>query len=365
MRAFRNAIIDFSLQHYKLVIFATVLFTIVTGAFLPRVTVDTDPENMLEQDEPARVFHNESKRRFNLSDIVVLGVINQHDPDGVFNPQTLQRIYELTEFAKTLRWPDAEHPDRSAGVIEIDMIAPSLVDHMSQQGPGTIRFEWLIAEPPETREEARAVRDKALSNPLLKGQMVATDGKAICIYLPLTDKMLSYRIYTELNAKIAQLQGDEEYHITGLPVAEGAIGAEMFTQMSTASPLAMAVLFTLLLIFFRKWFLVVLPMIIATVSIVAAMGLMVASGFPVHILSSMLPIFLMSTAMVNCVHILSEFFDSYTKEKGRKRTIQEVMNILFAPMLYTSLTTSVGFLSLTLAPIRRRGFSAYSSASEW
>ncbi|GBC59672.1 RND transporter [Desulfonema ishimotonii] len=351
MKTFRETVIHFSVNHYKRVTLLIVVMTLMTGAFFPMVTMDTDPENMLEKDEPARVFHNKSKKRFDLSDTVVLGVINENDPDGVFNPATLKRIHELTEFAKTLRWQDAKHPDQSAGVIEVDMIAPSLVDHMSQDGPGVIRFEWLMSRPPETRKEALAIRDKALSNPLLKGQMVSEDGRAICMYLPLTDKLLSYRVYTALNEKIEALGGDEEYHITGLPVAEGAIGVEMFTQMGTAAPLAMAVIFGLLLLFFRKWVLIILPMIIATVSIICTMGLMIGFGFPVHILSSMLPIFLMSISMVDSVHVLSEFFDVYTKEKGRRQSIEEVMNTLFAPMLYTSLTTAAGFLSLTLAPI--------------
>ena len=351
MKPFRRSIVDFSTRHSKWVILATVLVTLVAGAFSPLATMDTDPENMLERNEPARVFHNETKKRFSLSEAVVLGVINEHDPDGVFNPATLSRVYALTEFAKTLRWPDEKHPDRMEGVIEADMIAPSMVDHMNQQGPGTIAFEWLMAKPPSTREEARSIKAKALSNPLLEGQMVSTDGKALCIYLPLTDKLLSYRVYKALQEKIDALGGDESYHIAGLPVAEGAIGVEMFSQMATASPLAMAAICGLLLLFFRKWMLVILPLIIATVSIVITMGLMIACGYPVHILSSMLPIFLMSIAMVDSVHVLSEFFDVYTEEKGRRQTITDVMSTLFTPMLYTSLTTAAGFLSLTLAPI--------------
>ena len=351
MQSIKTAIADVAIRRYKLVILATVLVTLAAGAFFPQVRLDTDPENMLERYEPARVFHNQTKQRFTLSDIVVLGIINESHPDGVFNPTTLKRIYALTEFAKTLRWPDEKHPDRQSGVIEVDMVAPSLVDHLSQQSPGTIKFEWLMARPPETEEEARSVREKVLSNPLLRGRMVSEDGKAICIYLPLTDKLLSYKVYKALQAQVALIDGDETYHITGLPVAEGAIGVEMFTQMGTASPLAMAVICGLLFLFFRKWVLVVLPLIIATVSIVVAMGLMIAFGYPVHILSSMLPIFLMSIAMVDSVHVLSEFFDVYTPDKGRQQTIRQVMNTLFAPMLYTSLTTAAGFLSLTLAPI--------------
>ncbi len=348
MSKLRDSLIDLSTKRYKLVALAVALFTIITGAFLPSVMIDTDPENMLEKSEPVRVFHNESKAEFGLSETIVLGVVNEHDPDGVFNPSTLKRIYELTEYAKTLRWDDK---GRSSGVIEVDMVAPSLVDHMAQNGPGSIRFEWLMARPPETREEACAIRDKALSNPLLKGQMISEDGKALCIYLPLTDKLLSYRVYEELNRKIAGMGGSEEYHVAGLPVAESAIGVEMFRQMTVAAPLTMVVILGLLLFFFRKWSLVILPLMVATVSVISAMGLMIAFGFPVHILSSMLPIFLMPIAICDTVHILSDFFESYRKEKGRLQTIREVMRSLFAPMLYTSLTTAAGFLSLVTTSI--------------
>ena len=351
MKTFGRSIVEFSTHHFRGVILATVVAFLAAGACLPSAIIDTDPENMLESDEPARVFHNAVKKRFNLSDVVVLGVVNEHDPDGVFNPATLSRIYALTEFAKTLRWPDEENPGQTAGVIEVDMIAPSMVDHMSQKGPGTIAFEWLMATPPDTREAARRIKAKALSNPLLEGQLVAEDGQALCLYLPLTSKLLSYRVYQALQEEIARLGGDESYHIAGLPVAEGAIGVEMFSQMTTASPLAMAVICGLLMLFFRRWMLVILPLIIASVSIVMTMGLMIACGHPVHILSSMLPIFLMSIAMVDSVHVLSEFFDVYTEENGRQKSITQVMETLFAPMLYTSLTTAAGFLSLTLAPI--------------
>ena len=347
----KNAMIDWAINRSKIVAVLMVLVVIVAGAFLSKVVMDTDPENMLMKTEPARIFHNETKKAFELSEIVVLGVVNEEDPDGVFTVETLGRIHELTEFAKTLKWRNPDDPSGMEGVIEVDMVAPSLMDHMSQAGPGTISFEWLMPEPPKTREEALSVRNKALSNPLLVGQMVSEDAKALCIYLPLTDKLLSYKVYTALQEKIAGLEGEEEWHITGLPVAEGAIGVEMFTQMGLGSMLSMAVIFALLFFFFRTVHMIVLPILIATVSIIVTMGAMIAAGYPVHILSSMLPIFLMSVSMVDTVHILSEFFDVYDRRRDRKENIRKVMSTLFTPMLYTSLTTAAGFCSLVFAPI--------------
>ena len=363
MASLKNVLIDFAIRRHRFVAIGILLFTLCTGSFFPWITMDTDPENMLEKTEPARVFHNWSKKEFDLNDTIVVGVIKEEDPDGVFNPETLGRVHELTEYARTLRWEDPKCPGKFSGVIEASMIAPAMVDHLSQQEPGILRFDWLMPRPPETREEARAIRDKALSNPILKGQMVSEDGKALCLYLPLTDKMLSYRVFGKLQEKIRELGGDETYHIAGLPVAESAIGVEMFKQMTFAAPLTMAAICGLLLLFFRKWVLVLLPMIVATVAVVGALGLMIAFGHPVHILSSMLPIFLMPIAICDTVHILSDFFESYTREKGRMQTIREVMQALFAPILFTSLTTAAGFLSfLTTAIPPARVFGVFVAA---
>jgi hypothetical protein len=97
----KHKITDYSLSHYKLVTIIMVVFTLALGAFIPLIKVDTDPENMLSADEPVRVFHDHTKEDFSLSDIVVLGIVNNADPNGVFNVGSLQRIHELTQFAKT------------------------------------------------------------------------------------------------------------------------------------------------------------------------------------------------------------------------------------------------------------------------
>ena len=348
---FKQTIADYSIKHYKLVTICMVVFTVALGASIPLIEVDTDPENMLSEDEAVRVFHNLTKEQFTLNDIVVVGIVNNKNPNGVFNLVSLARIYELTGFAKTLSWPDEEIPEKQIGVIEVDLLAPSTVDHIGQGDPGEVKFEWLMKKPPATDAEALEIRDKAMSNPLLKGTLVSEDGKAVCLYLPLTSKDLSYRIYSKLKEKITEFKGDEQYHITGLPVAEDTFGVEMFIQMAISAPLAMIVIFLLMLLFFRKLVLVISPMIVAMVSVISTMGLLIGLGFPVHIMSSMIPIFLMPIAVVDSVHILSEFFDRYTKEKGRVSTIKEVMSNLFTPMLYTSMTSAAGFASLALTPI--------------
>ncbi len=327
--------------------------TLFPGVFfmLPPLRVDTDPENMLSSDEPVRVFHNQMKKALTLYDIVVVGVVNDKDPDGVFNPASLEKIHRLTEFAKTLRWPRRDDPTQYDGVVVSELLAPSTVDNIEQGGLGEVRFEWLMPEPPRTREEALAIRDKAMRLPFLKGTLVSESGKMISLYLPITAKDQSYRVYSALRREIATYDGDEQYHITGLPVANDTFGVEMFIQMAISAPLAMLVIFLLMLVFFRKLVLIVSPMIVAILSVIWTMGLLVITGNTVHIMSSMIPIFIMPIAVLDSIHILSEFFERYQLTKDRRKTLTDVMRTLFMPMLYTTLTSMAGFTSLSLTPI--------------
>ncbi len=134
-------------------------------------------------------------------------------------------------------------------------------------------------------------------------------------------------------------------------MAEDTFGHEMFVQMAISAPLAMLVIFILMFFFFRKLVLIVSPMILAMVSVICTMGLLVGLGYTVHIMSSMIPIFIMPIAVLDAVHLLSEFFDRYQATRDRRATILRAMDDLFVPMLYTSLTSAAGFASLALTPI--------------
>jgi hypothetical protein len=118
-----------------------------------------------------------------------------------------------------------------------------------------------------------------------------------------------------------------------------------------SAPVAMVVIFLLMLVFFRKLVLIISPMIVAMASVIITMGTLIIAGFPVHIMSSMIPIFIMPIAVLDSVHIISEFFELYQQTKSRRETMRRVMDELFTPMLYTSLTSAAGFGSLALTPI--------------
>lgn len=332
-----NALLNFAIHRRKWVYWGLLLLTLVFVAQLPKIQIDTDPENMLNANNPERLFHNQAKTTFAMHDTIVVGVVNQH---SIYNPQTLAALVDLTEYATAID-----------GVVQADLMSLANVDNITQAEPGTIRFEWMMKSAPKDLAGAKRIQAQAEKLPLLRNTLVSGDGKAAALYVPIVDKNQSYAIARDLKAHIATLGSQDDWHITGLPVAEDRFGYEMFVQMGISAPLAGLTIFLLLWIFFRNVPFILPAMIVAMATVMITMGALIGMGFTVHIMSSMIAIFLMPIAVVDSVHILSEFADRHKPGQQASDTIRQVMGHLFTPMLFTSVTSTVGFLSLMLTPI--------------
>ncbi|MEX2523596.1 MAG: MMPL family transporter [Gammaproteobacteria bacterium] len=336
----KHAIIAAGTRHPLWVYWFLLIATLLLASQLPRIHIDTDPENMLLAEQADRVFHNQVETRFDLHDMIVVGAVNNDHPDGIYNVKSLSALHRLSDRILGIE-----------GVIQPDLMSLASVDNITQEGPGTIRFEWMMNRPPETQAEAERIRQMVGRLPLYMDTLVSGDGKASAVYVPIESKDMSYRISREIRDIIADLDSGDEYHITGLPVAEDTFGHDMFLQMGISAPLAALMIFLLMLYFFRNWRLIISPMIVAITTVLCTMGLLIGMGFTVHIMSSMIPIFLMPIAVVDSVHIMSEFADMYRPGRKAKEVMAETVDELYRPMLFTSLTSAAGFASLLLTPI--------------
>ncbi|CAM2067204.1 MMPL family transporter [Sulfidibacter corallicola] len=390
----KTLLTDFSLKHPWWIFSLVLLATAGLALQFPKVHFDNDPENMLRADEPIRLYHHEVKERFSLYDFVIVGIVNEDHEDGIFNVETLGRIDDLTGqllsleptdrgeirvttpsrgdraaqtatldlnpsdlFHRLLNVAFRHNPNRlfdeegHSAIVGRELIAPGVVDNLKQAELGALKLEYLMERPPRTRAEALTIRDDAMGNPLYRGTLVSEDGMAICLYIPISEKTFSYNVANLVETLTADWPASDQVHITGLPVAEDTFGVEMLVQMATSAPMAGLAIFLLLLLFFRRLSLIIAPMVVAVISIVCTMGLLIGLGFDVHIMSSMIAIFLMPIAVADSVHILSEFFDTYHRFQDKAKTVRSVVGHLFMPMLYTSLTTMAGFGSLAFTPI--------------
>jgi hydrophobe/amphiphile efflux-3 (HAE3) family protein len=326
----------FSIDNPKTVLFISIVITLFFGYLSTGIKIDTDPENMLSADNYVRVFHHEVKERFGLNDLIVLGIASDAT---VFNKDTLKRVADVTNEILDIK-----------GVISDDVISPTTTNNVVLEGD-TLVVRKVMPKAPETAEEIDKLKHELAGNPMFENLMISEDKKALAIYVPIESKDISYEIATKIEEIADKHLKAESHYVTGLPVAEDTFGYSMFIQMGISAPLAALFIFLIMLYFFKKASLVTAPMIIAVMSITWTMGLLIGSGYTVHIMSSMIPIFLMPISVVDSVHVLSEFHDNFLKFNNKKDTLVHVMNELAMPMLYTSLTSAAGFASLSFTPI--------------
>ena len=345
----------FALDRPRTVIAATILLTVGFGLQLPRIAIDTDPENMLEPDQADRVLYDQVKKDFGVHDLIVVGIV---DEKGVFRPQSLEGISRATTEILEI-----------AGVIIPDVVSLTTTNNVKSSG-GLLDIHPVMREVPRTPEGIESLRRDIAENPFLHEKIASDDGTAVALYVPIQEKRMSYRIAGEIEAILARdLLPGQRHHMAGLPVAEDTFGHEMFVQMGVVAPIAfMAILLLVFVLFRRVAFLLPIGMD-ALFAVVWAMGLLIGTGHTVHIMSSMIPVFLMPIAILDDVHILSEFFDRYRVLRDKRRALLEGMRPLYRPMLLTSLTSAAGFASLALSdipPVRVFGlFVAFGIMAAW
>jgi predicted RND superfamily exporter protein len=321
----RHRLVEFGMSRPRFVIWASILLALVLGAAIAFVSVDTDPENMLSDSDPVRVRNAEMRDAFGADQRIVVGLVA---PESALTPPILGAADALRQKIEALD-----------GV----------------EGEQVVSFANAASGPVELTDDAdvdRIVADVEAS-PILARNVLSSDGTTVAIFAPLEAKDEANQVTAAIEAEIAadRTLAELDSYVAGLPLAEEEFGRQMFIQMGIFAPLAGLLVFGLMLFFFRSPILVAAGMAVAMLTVIWTMGLLTATGNTLHIMSSMIPIFLMPIAILDSLHVLSEFFDRYPAMKGRRATLRAVYGELFRPLTFTSLTTAVAFASLAIAPI--------------
>src|SRR3990172_2578376 len=307
---------SFSVDHPWLVIAIVAVITLGFAVQFPKITIDTDPKNMLPATSDVRVYNDSVERDFSLNkDTIVLGIVNKH---GIFNQTTLEKIAKITDEILKLK-----------GIVTRDVTSFTTVDDVMSTGD-SITVKPLMSEIPKTQQEIDAFKKSIYENPLIVDRLISQDGTTTAIYIPLEPGANGKEIADRVKAIVSKEKGDEEYYVAGDPVARDTFGAEMFKQMGFFSPIAGAVMAVALWFMFRSVPLIAANMGVAIVSIVWAMGGLVGLGYPVHIMSSMAPVFLMAIA-TDSVHIFNEFAFRYAEVRDKRRAVLDAMAAVAQP----------------------------------
>ncbi len=338
MRKF--SLVEFSVDHPKLVVILSIIVTLLFMTQFPKMRTDTDPKNMLPATSAVRVWNDRVEKDFSLyKDMIVLGIVNEK---GILNPDTLGKIKKITDEILTIK-----------GVAARDVSSFTTIDNVTVDN-ATLKVAPLMTDVPRDQKGLEYLRKELYDNPLFIDRIISRDGKTAAIYIPLEKGANGKEIADRMREIVKKEKGDEKYYIAGDPVARDTFGAEMFKLMAVFAPIAGMIMLIVRYLMFRDLFLSITLMMDAMMSIVWSMGLLIGLGFPIHIMSSMAPVFLMAIA-TDSIHIFNEFYFRYRETKDKKRAIIETMRAVSRPVRYTALATAAGFavlLFMNIIPVR-------------
>lgn len=334
------SLVEYSVEHPKLVVFITVLITICFLIQLPKAKTDTNPKHMLPATSAVRVWNDEVEKTFSLyEDTIVVGILNEN---GILNSKTLGKIQKICDKILLID-----------GVAARDVSGFTTMDNITVE-EATLRVAPLMSKIPADKKEIEQLRKNLFDNPLFIGRIISKDGKTSAIYVPLEKGANGKKISDDIRKIISNETGDESYYIAGDPVSRDTFGAEMFKLMVIFAPIAGIVMLIVRFLIFRDLFLSMALMMDAMISIIWSMGLLIALGFPIHIMSSMAPVFLMAIA-TDSIHIFNEFYFKYRERKNKKIAIIETMKAVGRPVRYTALATTTSFavlLFMNIIPVK-------------
>lgn len=337
---FRFSLVEFSIRRPKLVIWATVALVALFLTQFPRIKTDTNPKHMLPETSDVRVWNNEVDKVFALyEDTIVVGVKNDA---GVLNQETLGRISRIT--GEILALP---------GVASRDVNGFTTITNVSAEA-GTLKVGPLMPGAPQSQAEVEALRGALFGNPLFVNRIISPDGKTTAIYVPLEKGANGAEIAEKIRVIVAREKGPDRYYVAGDPVARDTFGAEMFKLMGIFSPIAGMIMFVAIQLMFRNLALSFTMMGVAMAAIILSMGLLIGVGLPVHIMSSMAPVFLMAIA-TDSIHIFNEFYFRYREKRNKLEAIRETMAAVSRPVRYTALATAAAFavlLFMNIVPVQ-------------
>ncbi|MDO8312639.1 MAG: MMPL family transporter, partial [Sideroxyarcus sp.] len=337
---FKFSLVEFSIRRPKLVIWVTVSLTLLFLTQLPSIKTDTNPKHMLPENSDVRVWNDEVDKTFALyEDTIVVGVQNEA---GVLNRETLTRIARVTDAIINLE-----------GVASRDVNSFTTITNVTAEA-GTLKVGPLMPGAPKADAEVEALRTALFGNPLLVDRVISKDGKTTAIYVPLEKGANGAVIAGNIREIVAKEKGPEHYYVAGDPVARDTFGAEMFKLMGIFSPVAGMIMFIAIQFMFRNLSLSFTMMGVAMAAIIISMGSLIGAGYPVHIMSSMAPVFLMAIA-TDSIHIFNEFYFRYREKRNKLDAIRETMAAVSRPVRYTALATTAGFtvlLFMNIVPVQ-------------
>ncbi len=310
-----------------------------------QVKFSFDFEQFFPDGDEDLAFFREFVREFESDENFMFVAVRREN--GVFDEKFLEQIHDLTLKAREL-----PHVLESQSLTKLGYPVKTPF--------GITTIPAIHRDDPERYEEDKA---RILADERFVYNFITPDAHTLTVFLKMIDYIPleeSREFMRELDKLMAQYSF-EEYHYLGRPYFMRELVAMQQREILVSALVSGLLVALLLWVLLRRFWGVFISLISIALSMILFAGLMGAWGRELSMLSALYPLLMIIVSTSDVVHILSKYIDELVKGRSRNEAIRITIKEIGVATLMTSVTTAIGFLSLTtsrIGPIREFGINS-------
>ncbi len=330
-------ILSFVTKYPWYFLLAIFIITIVSAWQIRGLKVSISAESMYVKNSAAWQVYQDMVETFGQDGVTVVYL---GDP-SLFDPDKLSAIHKAVDAIESLPFVIKTSSLYSVRNIKIQD------DYVTSEP----YLEPYIGKKTASIEETLHSVKEAQKNPLVAGNLISNDGKAMAINVYLKSDT-GYHGFDEevtlaIERSIAPLRGNlETVFQIGAPYIRKALTDRVLIDQQYVLPLALVVLILTLALSLRRLSSAIIPLLTAVLSIVWTLGLMAWLEIPLNIITSIVPALLVIIGSTEDIHLLAEYSAGIRKGMSRTAAVDYMSVNMGNAVFLTSVTTYLGFLSI-------------------
>lgn len=313
----------------------------------PRLELDAGMSALWPQAGPERATQARVRATFGDDDRLLVVWLD----DDLFTPARLTAYREMTRAIAAV-----------PGVSTVESLADALDLQITDDT--TVITPFLEALPTDV-DAARALRGRALDNPLVRGMLVAPDGRGLMLavsFAPGQDSAALERSVADIERISARAATGVENFVSGPLRIRLELGQILRHDLLTVTPLAMFATFAVAALGFRNLRGTLLPLIANGMTTTMTLALFAAGGHALDFVTASLPPVIFVVGFAYAIHVVCAFDRCYRVGTARREAAAAALAEVARPLALTALTTAIAFASLALSALASiRLFGLYAA----
>ncbi|MCK6395509.1 MMPL family transporter [Zoogloea sp.] len=324
----------------KIVLGLILVITALFGAALPKLRIYSDFADLLPQNHPYIQTYNRLKENFGGANMIVMAV--EVEKGTIFNDETLALIHQATQGVDDL--PGVNHnlvsslTHRTARKIFLD-----------EQGGFASESYYDPGKTTRTVAELEQLKKDVIANPTIYGLLVSPDMKAALIKAQLNEADIDYPKTFEALQKVREKLSvpGHSIHVTGNPVLTGWVYTYL-NQIVEILAWTLALITVLLIVYFRRFYGIALPLLGIALSTIWGLGFMAVMGINLEPLSLPIPFLIAARATSHGVQLVVRYYEELAIVKNGQKAARNALDALFRPGSLAIIIDAVGIAVLVL-----------------